>query len=84
MIAFARIQRLDLLHEVVGNIVIPDEVANEISRCRHRPYCEIRLERESVGTLLEKMRQCGIRYSERFIQAVLREIGGVSTVAVVP
>lgn len=150
LIAFARIQRLDLLHEVVGNIVIPDEVANEISRCRHRPYGEISLERESwisvqqvqssaqvrlllpvldrgeaevialalerqaklvlldeltgrkvaqslempvtgtvgilirakqkglipaVGPLLEKMRQCGIRYSERFIQAVLREVG---------
>ena len=28
-----------------------------------------------VGPLLEKMRHCGIRYSERFIRAVLHEIG---------
>jgi predicted nucleic acid-binding protein len=150
LIAFSRIQRLDLLHDVVGNIVIPDEVADEISRCRHKPYGEISLERESwisvqqvqsaaqvrlllpvldrgeaevialalerqaklvlideltgrkvaqslelpvtgtvgilirakqkglisaVGPLLEKMRRDGIRYSERFIQAVLRELG---------
>ena len=30
LIAFARIQRLDLLHQVVGALVIPEEVANEI------------------------------------------------------
>ena len=30
LIAFARIQKLELLHQVVGAIVIPEEVANEI------------------------------------------------------
>jgi len=150
LIAFARIERLDLLREVVGKIVIPAEVADEISRHRNRACGSISLEREAwisvelmqsaaqvqlllpvldrgeaevialalerqaklvlldeltgrkvaqslelpvtgtvgilirakqkrliaaVGPLLEKMRHCGIRYSERFIQAVLHEIG---------
>lgn len=150
LIAFARIQRLDLLREVVGKIVIPAEVADEISRHRNRACGNISLEREawisvelvqsvaqvqlllpvldrgeaevialalerqaklvlldeltgrkvaqslelpvtgtvgilirakqkglipSVGPLLEKMRHCGIRYSERFMKAVLYEIG---------
>ena len=31
LIAFARINRLDLLHKVVGNLIIPEAVAREIS-----------------------------------------------------
>jgi hypothetical protein len=28
----------------------------------------------AVGPVLEKMRHCGIRYSEGFVQAVLRQV----------
>lgn len=151
LIAFSRIQHLDLLRDVVGNIVIPNAVAEEIRSCKNRkPYGEIHLEQEAwirveavqsstqvqlllpvldrgesevialalerqaklvlmdeltgrkvaqslnltvtgtvgilirakqkqlipaVGPVLEKMRYCGIRYSERFIQAVLQQVG---------
>ena len=150
LIAFARIERLDLLHEIAGNIVIPDEVAKEIRNHRNTAFGAVHLERETwisveavqssaqtqlllpvldrgeaevialalerqaelvlmdeltgrkvaqslnltvtgtvgilirakqkgripaVGPLLEKMRHCGIRYSERFMQAVLQQIG---------
>ncbi|MCI5145324.1 MAG: DUF3368 domain-containing protein [Candidatus Electrothrix sp. AR3] len=151
LIAFSRIQRLDVLCEVAGKIVIPDEVAKEIRSCKNRrPYGEIHLEQESwisietvqssaqvqlllpvldrgeaevialalerqaklvlmdeltgrkvaqsldltvtgtvgilirakqkqlipaVGPVLEKMRHCGIRYSERFMRTVLHQVG---------
>ncbi len=47
LIAFARIQRLDLLHQVVGALVIPEEVANEIRGYQGGHYAEIDLTRES-------------------------------------
>ncbi len=150
LIAFARIQRLDLLHQVVGTLVIPEQVADEIRGYRGGHYAEINLARESwitvqavqssaqvqlllptldqgeaevitlaleqhahlvlideltgrkvaeslkltvlgsvgilirakqinlipaVRPLLEKMVQRGVRYSQRFITSILRQIG---------
>ncbi len=150
LIAFARIQRLDLLHQVVGTLAIPEEVADEIRGYRGGHYGEIDLTRESwitvqavqssaqvqlllptldqgeaevitlaleqhahlvlideltgrkvaeslqlpvlgsvgilirakqmnlvpaVRPLLEKMVQRGVRYSQRFITSILRQIG---------
>lgn len=51
LIAFARIQRLDLLHQVVGVLVIPDGVADEIRGHRGGKYGEINLVRESWITV---------------------------------
>ncbi len=46
LIAFARIQSLDLLRQVVGSIVIPAGVAEEIRSYRGGRYGIIRLSRE--------------------------------------
>lgn len=51
LIAFARIQRLDLLHQVVGTLVIPEEVADEIRGYRGGHYGEIDLTCESWITV---------------------------------
>ncbi len=51
LIAFARIQRLDLLHQVVGALVIPEEVVNEIRGYRGGHYAEIDLTHESWITV---------------------------------
>lgn len=47
LIAFARIQRLDLLRQVIGTLVIPEEVAKEIRGYRGGHYSEINLNRET-------------------------------------
>lgn len=47
LIAFARIQQLDLLHQVVGSLVIPEMVAQEIRGYQGGQYAEIDLNRES-------------------------------------
>jgi predicted nucleic acid-binding protein len=150
LIAFARIQRLDILHRTVGELVIPAGVANEIQGYRGGHYGEIilsdepwitvqkvqspsqvqlllpaldqgeaevialaleqnadlvlideltgrkvaqSLELQVIGTVgilirakqmglipavkpvLEEMIQRGIRYSQRFINSILHEIG---------
>ena len=150
LIAFARIQRLDLLQQTVGKLVIPEGVANEIHGYRGGHYGEIilgdepwiivqkvqspnqvqlllptldqgeaevitlaleqnaclvlideltgrkvaqSLQLQVIGTvgilirakqmglipaikpLLDKMIQRGIRYSQRFINSILHEIG---------
>jgi predicted nucleic acid-binding protein len=152
LIAFARIQRLDILQQTVGVLVIPEGVAKEIQGYRGGHYGEIILDDEPwvtvqkvqapaqvqlllpaldqgeaevialaleqnadlvlideltgrkvaqslqlqvIGTvgilirakqmglipavkpILEKMIQCGIRYSQRFVNSILHEIGEV-------
>ena len=47
LIAFARIQRLYVLREVVAELVIPDEVSKEISKHRNRLFGGISLEQEA-------------------------------------
>jgi predicted nucleic acid-binding protein len=47
LIAFARIQRLELLHQVMGTLVIPEEVANEIRGYQGGHYATIDLTHEA-------------------------------------
>lgn len=47
LIAFARIQRLELLHQVIGTLVIPEEVANEIRGYHGGHYAKIDLKQEA-------------------------------------
>lgn len=51
LIAFARIQRLDLLHHVIGTLVIPEEVAREIRGYQGGHYAEINLNQETWITV---------------------------------
>ena len=51
LIAFARIQRLDILHQVIGEIVIPQGVADEIRHHHGGKYATIDLARESWITV---------------------------------
>ncbi|MEM7537669.1 MAG: DUF3368 domain-containing protein [Chloroflexota bacterium] len=61
LIAFARIQRLDLLRQVVGSLVIPEMVAEEIRGYRGGQYAEIDLKRESWITVQSVKSQTQVR-----------------------
>lgn len=71
LIAFARIEELDLLQKIVGYILIPDAVRREITEARAKHQGLI----ATVRPFLERMQVQGIRYSRRFVEGFLKESG---------
>jgi hypothetical protein len=70
LIAFSRIQRLDVLRKVAQSLDLTvTGTVGILIRAKQKQLIP------AVGPVLEKMRYCGIRYSERFIQTVLQQVG---------